>query len=154
MLRLGDPDTPVVLTVSHNIEIAHRLYTLPGKCQNIHGHSMWVTLKIYAEHSDENGYALSSDGTLLEFGNLKKEFRRYLDAIWDHHLHLNQSDPWAGLVTLDGDLMEPLPGLQTWPLDPSTENIGRWIKNQCMLFVPNTEIAIIISETRTNGVEA
>jgi 6-pyruvoyltetrahydropterin/6-carboxytetrahydropterin synthase len=143
----------IVLRITHNIEIAHRLTFLPGKCQNIHGHSMVVDLSVFIDESDENGYALDAQGTILEFGNLKKAFRAYLDSIWDHHLHLNEKDPWALPVTLDGDLLECLPGLQTWPADPSTENIARWIRQACQLMIPDLQISISIEETKTNGVE-
>ena len=35
------------LRVVHNIETAHRLTLLPGRCEAIHGHSMLVTLTLY-----------------------------------------------------------------------------------------------------------
>jgi 6-pyruvoyltetrahydropterin/6-carboxytetrahydropterin synthase len=145
-------DDNMVLKVTHNIEVAHRLFKLPGKCQNIHGHSMLVTLVLYVEESDDDGYALGPDGTILEFGKLKQSFRSYLDAVWDHHLHLNEKDPWAGPVTLDGDLVERLPGLQVWPGDPSTENIARWIYQACSAMIPDMQIGIDVDETRSNGV--
>lgn len=145
----------LILRVTHNIEVAHRLTFLPGKCQNIHGHSMIVDFSIYIEESDDNGYALDGDRTILEFGKLKQAFRAYLDATWDHHLHLNADDPWARELNSDATNLDRdrLPGLQTWPGDPSTENIARWIRAACQLMVPNMQIAISIEETKTNGVE-
>jgi 6-pyruvoyltetrahydropterin/6-carboxytetrahydropterin synthase len=146
----------LALTVCHEIQVAHRLFLLPGKCQNIHGHSMKVTMEVYCQ-IDNNGYAMMPDGTLIEFGQLKKEFRRYLDEVWDHHLHLNRDDPWAKPLTpraLYEDGMprfEPLPGLRSWPGDPSTENIARWIKN-VMEEQLSMGVTIVIQETSTNGV--
>lgn len=129
---------------------------LPGKCQQIHGHSMRVTLGIDAD-KDTNGYALGPDGTPLDFGGLKKTFRGYLDEVWDHHLHLNQADPWAKPLTpraLYEDGMprfEHLPGLQIWPADPSVENIAQWIKNHMELELPDMSIYVDVEETATNG---
>src|SRR5215213_10102636 len=91
------PTGNITLKVKHNIEVAHRLLLLPGKCQNIHGHGMVVTLRIQTQLGEE-GYALGPDGTTLEFGVIKKHFRNYLDTTWDHHLHLNENDPWARIL--------------------------------------------------------
>lgn len=111
------------IQVRHNIEVAHRLYELQGKCENIHGHSMWVDLKLHG--------AVDSKGILagLSFGDVKKRFRGFLDETFDHHLLLNQADPWATLLGLDlgGKQLHNLPGLMSMPGDPTTENLARWI---------------------------
>lgn len=114
-----------IIAVRHNIEVAHRLFEQPGnKCENIHGHSMWVKLELRGD-LDEHGML---EG--IDFGSLKKDFRNYLDHTYDHHLLLNENDPWANdLATNLDDVPElkTLPGLQTFPGDPTTENIARWI---------------------------
>lgn len=149
--------------VRHNIEVAHRLLNLPGKCEQIHGHSMNVELMIHG-HVDNNGLL---DGR--DFGNIKKVFREYLDSTFDHHLLLNEQDPWAGLLAAKSvlekhgpqpnddfawddypDLFEPLPGLVKTPGDPTTENIAKWIAE----WAANTfscKVNVIIQETGTNG---
>jgi 6-pyruvoyltetrahydropterin/6-carboxytetrahydropterin synthase len=103
-----------MLIVKHNIEVAHRLSLTPGKCENIHGHSMWVELALYGTTINESGMLEGMD-----FGGVKKAFRAYLDEKFDHRLLLNIEDPWAD--NLD------LPGLFATPGDPTTENISRWI---------------------------
>lgn len=109
------------LAVRHNIEVAHRLFLLPGKCENIHGHSMWVTMRVEGQ-VDTNGIL---EG--ISFTDLKKVFRHHLDTTYDHHVLLNQQDPWAE-ATLNGDVGGTrLPGLQATPGDPTTENIAFWI---------------------------
>ena len=122
------------LTVRHNIEVAHRLYEMPGKCQNIHGHSMLVELTIHGH--------INARGVLegLEFGAVKKEFRSFLDETFDHHLLLNENDPWARTLyqsiqnghganteSFSGDQAHPLPGLVAMPGDPTTEHLAKWI---------------------------
>jgi 6-pyruvoyl-tetrahydropterin synthase len=156
-----------MIFVKHNIEVAHRLLNLPGKCQQIHGHSMLVTLEIHAD-KDTNGYALGPDGTPIDFGSLKKEFRGYLDQIWDHHLHLNENDPLAGEIQvvdrdargryqnpagMEGDSIY-LPGLCRWPADPSVENIAKWIHDFMQSSLPGMSIHITVNETATNGAGA
>lgn len=114
------------VVVRHNIEVAHRLYELPGKCENIHGHSMWVELKLHG-HINKHGILES-----LDFGSIKKKFREYLDGTYDHHLLLNVDDPWSQPIETvqayqDATGAVSLPGLVTMPSDPTTENLAKWI---------------------------
>jgi 6-pyruvoyl-tetrahydropterin synthase len=123
--------THQTIAVKHNIEVAHRLYELPGKCEQIHGHSMWVTMHLDGVMNDKGILAG------IEYGDLKKLFRGYLDSEYDHRLLLNATDPFAhplfqmqrneeGEFDLSGGQVF-LPGLQTFVGDPTTENIARWI---------------------------
>jgi 6-pyruvoyltetrahydropterin/6-carboxytetrahydropterin synthase len=104
---------PALIAVRHNIEVAHRLWALPGKCQQIHGHSMWVRMELAGD--------LDADGLLggLDFGVVKSGYRRYLDTFYDHRLLLDLADPLATVTTL--------PGLHTTDGQPTTENIARWV---------------------------
>ena len=115
------------IEVRHNIEVAHRLTKTPGKCQNIHGHSMWVEFEIWGELDDAGLLAG------IDYGSLKKHFRHHLDTEYDHHLLLNRDDPFARGMTDEppdtrGDAIYTfLPGLQPCTEDPTTENIAKWI---------------------------
>lgn len=134
------------IEVRHNIEVAHRLYNMKGKCEAIHGHSMWVELKLHG--------IVDSMGTLdgLEFGEVKKLFRGYLDETYDHRLLLNQADPWATLLglDLDGKQLHNLPGLQTVVGDPTTENIARWIAKWAHT-VFEKSVDVTVRETTVNA---
>lgn len=115
-----------LLTVKHNIEVAHRLSQTPGKCENIHGHSMMVELCIRGKIGPAGLLIINPDSGLpnegpLEFGELKEWFRGVLDKQLDHRLLLNNHDP----ILVDG--AEALPGLQVFPGDPTTENIAKWV---------------------------
>lgn len=105
------------LQVRHNIEVAHRLSRLPGKCEAIHGHSMWVELELGGD-VDDRGLLAG-----LDFGEVKREFRAHLDGEYDHRLLLHAGDPLADLEFGRGRL----PGLRACPADPTTENIAEWI---------------------------
>lgn len=151
------------IIVRHNIEVAHRLFDTKGKCEAIHGHSMQVHLEIPGQ-LDRFGLL---DG--LEFGAVKKLFRDYLDSTYDHHLLLNENDPWASVVVtksglekrgyLDdsveamlaqADLFETLPGLQPVPGDPTTENIAKWIAEWGVQTFART-CEVIVEETLVNA---
>jgi 6-pyruvoyltetrahydropterin/6-carboxytetrahydropterin synthase len=140
-----------IICVTHNIEIAHRLTHLPGKCEQIHGHSMVVTLGLKGRI---NSKGLLSD---LDFGHVKRAFRDHLDTKYDHHLLLNENDPWAGPISLpdgtyvSGSRTTQLPGLVTFPGDPTTENIAKWIA-QWATDAFRKSVEVYIAETDTNGV--
>lgn len=146
------------LVFTHDIQVGHRLYLQPGKCQQIHGHSMEVSLRLEV-HFNEDGYAINDEGRDLEFGAVKKIFRDYLDSFYDHHLLLNEDDPWArSLYNTDSAARartdEPpltLPGLRKLPGDPSTENIAFWIAQWCAEELRCLTI-VEVQETKTNAV--
>lgn len=131
---------PIIsIFVRHNIEIAHRLFLTPGKCQNIHGHGMQVKLELTG-NTDAKGMLAGMD-----FHTVKKTFRGYLDDKWDHHLHLNQDDTLTG---------PNLPGLVIHPGDPTTENIAKWIWEWCYkaFSISGVDlVAVTVDETKVNG---
>lgn len=127
------------LKVRHNIEVAHRLSLLKGKCEQIHGHSMWVTAEFEGRVNDK-GILLGMD-----FGSVKAMFRQHLDTTYDHHLLLHEKDPVSGTA---------LPGLMTVPGDPTTENISRWIGEWCQDAYKRQglhRVKIEVWETSTNS---
>jgi 6-pyruvoyltetrahydropterin/6-carboxytetrahydropterin synthase len=109
------------LSIRHNMEMAHRLFLTPGKCEQIHGHSWWVTLTAWG-HVDANGLM---EG--IDFSELKNLLRSYMDRTYDHRLLLNRSDPWAGDLTYDGETYMKLPGLVEFDGDPTTELLAQAI---------------------------
>jgi 6-pyruvoyltetrahydropterin/6-carboxytetrahydropterin synthase len=132
------------IKVKHNVEMAHRLLLTPGKCEAIHGHSWWVDLQLFG--TIDKNYILAG----LNFTEVKKEFRNYLDSNFDHRLLLNHDDPWAQKIWLpDAVGEENLPGLQTSSGDPTTEwfaeHIGLWASNTFQL-----PTSVDVWETRVN----
>lgn len=126
------------IAVRHNIEVAHRLHLLPGKCENIHGHSMWVRLELTG---DLDGHGLM-DG--LDFGGVKRVYRIHLDSTYDHRLLLDGADP---LVHGDGDL----PGLLATDGQPTTENIALWIGRWAQEAFPSVKSGrVTVHETYVN----
>jgi 6-pyruvoyltetrahydropterin/6-carboxytetrahydropterin synthase len=127
------------IRVRHNIEVAHRLSLLPGKCENIHGHSMWVELELTGA-PDERGL---SNG--LDFGGVKRAFRGMLDSEFDHHLLLNAEDELAKL---------DLPGARLCVGDPTTENIARWVLEWAQDEFGPIATRVDVHETHVNSATA
>jgi 6-pyruvoyl-tetrahydropterin synthase len=145
------------VSITHEIQVAHRLLNLPGKCQNIHGHSMRVVLTLFA--------LVDQDGIIggLDFHTLKRHFREYLDHFYDHHLLLNEKDPWAQPLGLEMHVaeassgrwtgpIERLPGLITMKGDPTTENIARSIWKWAKDVWGKYQIEVTVHETATNSI--
>jgi 6-pyruvoyltetrahydropterin/6-carboxytetrahydropterin synthase len=129
---------PAFLTVNHPMQVAHRLHLLPGKCQNIHGHSMKVVLTVRGEYNDQ-GFLCDAHGDVIDFGDLKRVFRGIVDQL-DHHLLLSVHDP---LVELN------LPGMLLFGSDPSVEFLARYIYN---LMIQSFYVASVeVIETATNS---
>jgi 6-pyruvoyl-tetrahydropterin synthase len=141
----------------HNIEVAHRLTKTPGKCTQIHGHSMWVEMEMWGE-VDENGLV---EG--LEFGAVKRLFRAHLDGEYDHRTLLNKNDPFAnpiylplhgadGIALPTGNYQEvELPGLAVCVDDPTTENIAKWIGGWgTTIFDRVSKLRVVVHETAVN----
>ena len=134
-----------------SIQVAHRLTKLPGKCQNIHGHSMKVVVALHLTHDGD--YFVDDRYEIVDFSAAKKIIREYLDNEYDHKLHLNEDDPWAGNLFLKSGTTESvqLPGLQTHRGDPSVENIAFWIA-QYLNGMFSCYIEVTVHETDTNAV--
>lgn len=82
--------TATAITVRHNFETAHRLPFLGGKCTSLHGHSWWAEVTITGD-PDLNG-------VLLEFAELKRFVRGWIDANLDHGAMLGAEDPLVAVL--------------------------------------------------------
>jgi 6-pyruvoyl-tetrahydropterin synthase len=108
----------------------------------------------------------------LDFGTIKKQFRAYIDTVYDHHLLMNEEDPllfkmfqyWASVVHGDNaftmsraekeeTLQAFYPGLVTFKNDPTIENIASWISGWAQRTFNPLHIRVNVQETNTNGAE-
>jgi 6-pyruvoyltetrahydropterin/6-carboxytetrahydropterin synthase len=128
------------IKVKHNVEMAHRLFETPGKCEKIHGHSWNVELELFGS-IDGRGMLNS-----LDFGIVKQHFRGFLDHEFDHRILLNARDPWAQNI---GD-MGLLPGLATLPGDPTTENLANGVGSWANQFFGCSKTSVTVWETAVN----
>lgn len=138
---------------NEEIQVAHRLLLMPGKCQNIHGHGMTVSLTLCTVTK----IGESNVADIGDFGKAKKVFRDFLRENLDHKLLLNANDPWAQpLETVAAyeaaSGAQELPGLVKWQNgDPTTESIAYAIANWAHT-IYNVPVTVRIDETSTNAV--
>jgi 6-pyruvoyltetrahydropterin/6-carboxytetrahydropterin synthase len=141
-------ETGSTIAVTHNFEAAHRLFLTPGKCENIHGHSFIAGIELEGP-LDERGMVCG-----LDFGDVKRTFREYIDAFFDHRILLNREDPWAGDISYDGETLLNLPGVAPQPGDPTTENLALWIGSWTVDHFKGLgvgAVVCVINETRVNA---
>ncbi len=102
--------------VTQEIEFCygHRLLNYAGKCRHLHGHNARAVIVMEGAHLDERGM-------LVDFSEIKKSLREWIDAELDHRMILSQGDPaLSSLQQLD----EPIYVIEE---NPTAENIARLI---------------------------
>lgn len=92
----------------------HRLLDYQGKCRFLHGHNGRAVIVLEGEHLDHRGM-------LLDFSDIKRSIRTWIDDELDHRMILCDRDPAVpGLKELN----EPL---YLIPENPTAENIAKLI---------------------------
>ena len=77
----------MALTIMRRIKFCagHRLHRHGGKCEFFHGHNYTADFYVTAQETDEVG-------RVIDFADLKRLFKGWLDEHWDHGFVLNESD--------------------------------------------------------------
>lgn len=64
----------------------HRLMNHPGKCRNLHGHSVKAAISISHEH-------LNDQAMVCDFADIRDVVENYIDQQLDHNFLLHKDDP-------------------------------------------------------------
>lgn len=64
----------------------HRLMNHPGKCKNLHGHSVKAAITIKSNTLDEQGM-------VCDFSDVKAAVEAFIDEHLDHNFLLHKNDP-------------------------------------------------------------
>jgi 6-pyruvoyltetrahydropterin/6-carboxytetrahydropterin synthase len=64
----------------------HRLMNHPGKCRNLHGHSVKASISIQQEE-------LNDQGMVCDFSDIRDCVEKYIDQYLDHNFLLHKNDP-------------------------------------------------------------
>ena len=64
----------------------HRLMNHPGKCRNLHGHSVKASISIKQEQ-------LNEQAMVCDFSDVKECVEAYIDQYLDHNFLLHKDDP-------------------------------------------------------------
>ena len=64
----------------------HRLMNHPGKCRNLHGHSVKAAISIKSER-------LNDQGMVCDFSDIRECVDAFVDEYLDHNFLLHENDP-------------------------------------------------------------
>jgi len=92
----------------------HRLLNYDGKCKYLHGHNGRVAISLEGEQLDERGM-------LVDFTDIKRSLRTWVNDELDHRMILNEQDPFLPWM------LEQQQPVYTIPVNPTAENIAKLI---------------------------
>jgi len=98
-----------------HFDAAHRLMNHAGKCCLLHGHTYRLDV-ILVESLPRVPFEVN-DCMIMDFGEIDKRVRGWLDKSWDHGVILNEKD--EELVKF----LRPLSRVCTLPGDPTAERM-------------------------------
>lgn len=99
----------------------HRLLDYEGKCRYLHGHNGRAEITLAAEKLDHRGM-------LVDFTDIKKSLRTWIDQELDHRMILNRNDPLLPMLQQN---QQPVFLIEQ---NPTAENIARLIYEQARKF--------------------
>jgi 6-pyruvoyltetrahydropterin/6-carboxytetrahydropterin synthase len=69
----------------------HRLMNHPGKCRNLHGHSVKAAITLSLPN-------LNEQDMVIDFSDLKDSVQPFIDDVLDHNFLLHKDDPLVPLL--------------------------------------------------------
>lgn len=105
---------PFRVTVQIHFCYGHRLLDYDGPCAHPHGHNGLVEIELESDELDQRGM-------VVDFGDVKRDVKTWIDARLDHQMILRKDDSLAGWLEAQG---EPFYIMDD---NPTAENIAREI---------------------------
>lgn len=108
------------LTIMRRIKFCagHRLYRHGGKCEFFHGHNYVADFYVTGEQVD-------AVGRVIDFADLKRILKGWIDDHWDHAFLLNADDE-NGIAAIKS--VQPSK-YYILPYNPTAENMARYLLN-------------------------
>ncbi len=79
----------------------HRLMNHPGKCRNLHGHSVKASISIKQE-------TLNQQGMVCDFSDVKECVDGFINRLLDHNFLLHKDDPIIPALIANNEQFLPL----------------------------------------------
>ena len=139
----------MALTIMRRVKFCagHRLHLHGGKCEFFHGHNYVADFYVTADEVDDVG-------RVIDFADLKKLFKGWLDEHWDHGFVLNEADK-NGIHAIQQ--VEPSK-YYVLPNNPTAENMATYLLSEvCPQLLADTGVTatkVVIWETDESFAEA
>jgi 6-pyruvoyltetrahydropterin/6-carboxytetrahydropterin synthase len=143
------PGFSMSLTIMRRIKFCagHRLHKHGGKCEHFHGHNYMADFYVTGEQVD-------TVGRVIDFAELKKLFKGWLDENWDHGFVLNKEDE-NGLAAVK--IVVPC-RYYVLPYNPTSENMATYLLREvCPKLLAGTGVTatkVVIWESDESFAEA
>lgn len=115
----------------------HRLVDYDGVCRHLHGHNAMVEIDIQSD-------ALDARNMVVDFSDVKRLVKTWIDRELDHKMILRQDDPMVAVLKAQG---EPLFLLDS---NPTAERLAQLIYDQARSLGFNV-VAVRFWETPTSA---
>lgn len=145
-------------TIEVKFDAAHRLLNYTGKCLRLHGHSYVAIVCV-------SSWELTDAGFVIDFGDLKRIVKGWIDSNWDHAAILNKRDSlvaalsriaqdWVDKALASGNSIScEGAGIFVMNDDPTAERMARFlfdiVRNLCDNSETLTVKYVTIKETAT-----
>ncbi|MEM6692681.1 MAG: 6-carboxytetrahydropterin synthase [Planctomycetota bacterium] len=108
----------MALTIMRRIKFCagHRLFGHGGKCEHFHGHNYVADFFVRGEEQDEVG-------RVIDFSDLKKRVKGWIDEHWDHSFLIHHDDENARQALA---MVEPSRYFEL-PYNPTAENMAKYL---------------------------
>ncbi len=125
----------------------HRLYKHGGKCEFFHGHNYIADFHVAGDEVDDVG-------RVIDFAELKRLFKGWIDEHWDHAFLLNEADE-NGIAAI----RQVVPcKYYTLPTNPTAEGMASYLLERvCPKLLEGTGVTCVkvaIWETEDSFAEA
>ena len=106
------------LTIMRRIKFCagHRLHGHGGKCENFHGHNYVADFFVEGDEQDEVG-------RIIDFSELKRRVKGWIDEHWDHSFLVHEDDENARTAL---SMVKPC-RLFVMPYNPTAENMAKYL---------------------------
>ncbi len=137
------------LTIMRRIRFSagHRLHRHGGKCEFFHGHNYLAEFYVTGDETDDVG-------RVIDFAELKRKFKGWIDEHWDHGFVLSRKDE-NGIAA--AEMVEPSK-YYLLPYNPTAENMARYLLEEiCPRLLEGTGVLatkVVIWETEEACAEA
>jgi len=112
----------MLVTKQIEIDMAHRVPNHKSKCRNLHGHRYKIEVGVDDKVIAERGS--SSEGMVIDFGDLKEIMMQELDAKFDHNAVFNEEDQMRPL--LEETQKYQSKAIHFVPFIPTAENLAAY----------------------------
>jgi 6-pyruvoyltetrahydropterin/6-carboxytetrahydropterin synthase len=99
------------VTVQIHFCYGHRLLDYEGPCAHPHGHNGLIEIELERQELDHRGM-------VVDFGDIKRDVKAWIDDKMDHQMILRDDDPMVAWLREQGEPMYLMSG------NPTAENIA------------------------------